>query len=1224
MTADIPLEIAVNGPRGNRLLKKRLSLPASGLFDFELPLEATSATGNYQARLYLVTPNGYAGQQLGSVAFRVEEFQPDTLKITSRITAGNDRSKLQTQGWIADRQLKAAIQLDNLFGAPAQNRKVSGQIKLIPGAFQFDRYKEYTFIDPYLDPKKTRRIVTETLAETATDENGAANFDLSLQQYERGAYVLDFTAQGFDQGGGRSVTASNRVLVSPASELVGYKADGELGYLRRGQQRSLSFIAIDSALNLRALAGLTLQRIEKRPVSSLVQQRNGTFKYQTVLQENLLSSTAFELPEQGADYPLSTAEPGQYELRLTDASGNLLSKVAYQVIGAGSGTGALEKNAELTLKLDKKSYRPGDSIEMHIAAPYTGSGLITIESDKVHAWQWFDSNSENSVQTIAVPDKLEGNAYVNVAFIRAPDSRQIFTSPLSYAVQPFDIDRSKRHIDIALQAPQLARPGKPLDIGYRTDKAAKLIVFAVDEGILQVANYRSPKPLDHFLKKRALEVTSYQILDQILPEYSALLEAAGIGGGARAASAKMLAANLNPFQRSTDQPAVFWSGIVDSGTDLKTVSFDIPDTFSGSLKIMAVAVNDQAMGAATADTTVRGPFVLSPNLLTVAAPGDEFLVTLGVANGIEGSGKEATVTVAATVSDNLALLNGGGTLTIGEGDEGKMTFQVKAGDGLGQARITFTATHQHPETGVVETSRRSATLSLRPAQSYLTTVTSGYSKRGRATVPLRSPLYPQLAEQQVVASSGPLVLAEGLTHYLEHYPHGCTEQVVSQVFPWLGLASHPNYRADSGGDVRKKFAVLIQRLRSRQQSDGGFALWPGNHRVAAFPSVYVMHFLTEARELGYSVPDDMYQSGIGYLRSVARSGASGWLQNRIRANAIYLLTRNGEVTTNYLVDMQESLERQHPKQWRRDLVALYMGATYQLLRKQPVAEELMSDYRVGRDSSGGNSREYGDYHSPLTMDAQYVYLLAKHFPALAKQLPGETVLSLLQPLFEGDYNTISAAYSVLALAAYNKNAEAEGGEQIAFSALIDGAEQPLALAQGTPFATANFPVDANKLNMKGEQPLFYQVSQAGYDRELPAKALRDNLEITRSYFDSEGNAIGDTVRQGQELTVRLRVRSLNGEHITNVVAIDLLPGGFEVIRSSIPRTAYGWRADYVDVREDRLVFYGSFGPQVTELEYRVKVTAAGEFVVPPVSAESMYDRSIRAGSTAGKIVVVGE
>jgi hypothetical protein len=146
------------------------------------------------------------------------------------------------------------------------------------------------------------------------------------------------------------------------------------------------------------------------------------------------------------------------------------------------------------------------------------------------------------------------------------------------------------------------------------------------------------------------------------------------------------------------------------------------------------------------------------------------------------------------------------------------------------------------------------------------------------------------------------------------------------------------------------------------------------------------------------------------------------------------------------------------------------------------------------------------------------------------------------------------------------------------------------------------------------------LSQSGYDRKLPSEPLRNKLEIVREYLDAEGNPVS-RANQGDELTVRLRVRSLEGP-ISNVAVVDLLPGGFEVQRDSVRRDFDSWRADYTDVREDRVVFYGSFGPDLTELNYKVKLTARGDFVVPPAYAEAMYDRSAQASGVSGRFEVV--
>ena len=196
---------------------------------------------------------------------------------------------------------------------------------------------------------------------------------------------------------------------------------------------------------------------------------------------------------------------------------------------------------------------------MQIQAPYTGTGLITIERDHVYAWRWFHTSTNSSVQEIQVPQGLEGNGYVSVSFVRDPASEEIYTSPLSVGVQPFSIALDARRNAVTLRAAGQVKPGEDLAITYRTARPARMALFAVDEGILQVARYRTPDPLSFFFRKRSLDVSTRQILDLILPGFrQSMLSAPGGDEGA------LLGANLNPFKRKTEAPVAWWAGIVDA------------------------------------------------------------------------------------------------------------------------------------------------------------------------------------------------------------------------------------------------------------------------------------------------------------------------------------------------------------------------------------------------------------------------------------------------------------------------------------------------------------------------------------------------------------------------------------------------------------------------------------------------------------------------------------
>ena len=145
--------------------------------------------------------------------------------------------------------------------------------------------------------------------------------------------------------------------------------------------------------------------------------------------------------------------------------------------------------------------------------------------------------------------------------------------------------------------------------------------------------------------------------------------------------------------------------------------------------------------------------------------------------------------------------------------------------------------------------------------------------------------------------------------------------------------------------------------------------------------------------------------------------------------------------------------------------------------------------------------------------------------------------------------------------------------------------------------------------------------EAGFDRQLSNKAITDGMEVYREVLDKSNKPV-TTTQLGEVITVRLRIRSLRPESITNVALVDLLPGGFEVVSSSLaPGISSINGVDYVEVREDRAVFYATVPTETLEITYQIKSCNRGNFVVPPVFAESMYDRNLKARGLGGKISV---
>lgn len=1225
----LPLEVEVLDPRGLTVKREKIKLPAGGFSELSYTTQESAPTGTYSVNLYLVR-DGKAGAQIGSGSVKVQEFQPDRMKVTATFNAGI------SEGWLNPKELKILVNAQNLFGTPAENRRVTAELTLSPAFPAFRQFPDYQFYDP----QRAKEGYSDQLGDQTTDEKGDAVFDLGLSKYAKATYRLRVLTRAYEPQGGRGVAAETATLVSELPYLVGFKADGALDFVSRGARRSASIIALDPKAQKTAVSGLTLQQIERKYVSVLTKQSDGGYKYESRKKEILLKEIPLAIPAAGFNLTLASDTPGNFAYVIRDVQGLEFNRIEYAVVGQGNVTRSLERNAELQLTLNKKDYVAGDDIEVSIRAPYTGAGLITIERDKVFTHQWFKTNTLASLQKIRLPKDFEGNGYISVQFIRDPSSDDIFMSPLSYGVVPFATSLAARTNKLALSTPDLVKPGQTLKMKLSSSQPTRVVVFAVDEGILQVARYQMADPLGFFFQKKMLEVRSSQILDLILPEFKKLLVASAPGGDAEGALGK----HLNPFKRRHEKPAVYWSGIVDVDGD-KEFTYQVPDTFNGSMRVMAVSVNDNTIGTAQNKTLVRGDFVMSPNVPLAVAPGDEFDVSVGVANNVAGSGKDAPVVLTLKTSAHLQVVGSDTqTLKIGEMREGVATYRVKALDGaqamLGSATLNFTSTLGS------KMSKLAIDVSVRPPVARYMQLTMG-NFTGSVEVPLKRSLYPQYRQLEAGVSSLPLVLAGGLSSYLANFTHLCTEQMISQAVPALVLSKRPEFgKSDFKLQTARSVDDALKVLRTRQNAEGGFGLWNASVQADEFISIYALHLLLEARERGEAVPPDMLQKSLDYAQKLAASPATGLPQLRVRAYAAYLLTRQMVITTPMLTSIRETLESRYPKEWQSDLAAAYLAASYQLQKQDRLASNLI-DKQVEQLVKSGKTFGYDYYYDPLIRDAQVLYLLSRHFPARVKALPPTVMTTLVKPIADGNFNTLSSAYLILAFDAY---ANAVGPDVLGKLSITEidagGKQRPLILPNNL-VPRVVFTPDIVKLRFGTDSNLttYYAVTETGFDKAPPKEELRSGMEILREFVGRDGKPVS-SVNVGDELTVRLKFRAVNRDDVPNVAVVDLMPGGFEPVLDTPSEPTAGtaagstgqsaqnsalaglsgaksnWNIAYADVREDRVVFYGTVGKDFSEITYRIRATNSGRFVVPPAYAESMYERNVQARSVSGQSLTV--
>ncbi|MEO8661548.1 MAG: alpha-2-macroglobulin [Bryobacteraceae bacterium] len=1218
----LPVEVEITDPRGTIVSRNAMKLSGMAFDEITFTSQPSAPTGVYEVAAFLVK-NEKSREILGSTSFKVQEFEPDRMKVRLDLSDG------PVEGWLKPDDVKPRAVVAHLFGEPAMGRRVEGELSLTAVLPMFARYPEHRF------------QVTETLKEpfheslpvAVTDDKGIATFRPDLGRFTGRAYRLNLLVRAYEAEGGRNVAAQNSAIVSSAAYLVGVKPDGDLAFVKRGSARQAHWLAVDQHLGAVAADSLALEWVQRKYVSVLTQQNNQTYKYVSRLKEIVRDSRKVRIVAGGNNFALPTQEPGDFLLVLRDAAGAELNRLSYSVAGEANLSKSLDRDAELQVQLDKQSYAGGETIEVSIRAPYVGAGLITVERDHVYQHRWFKTSTTSTVQRIQLPGDFEGNGYVSVQFVRDPSSDEIFMSPLSYGVAAFSASVAARKQALTLNVPREIKPGATLNMQVTPAEASRVAVIAVDEGILQVARYKSPDPLAFFFQKRMLEVQTTQILDLILPEFKRFLALAAPGGDADGGFAR----HLNPFAKKRKAPVAYWSGLVDVGPAGQTFRYTVPDYFNGKLRIFAIAVSPRRVGTAEGATEVKGSFILTPNVPTMVAPGDEFTVSIGVFNNtVGGSGPihvEAQVTAALTPAGPSAV-----DLQVADKREASGEFRFKANAVLGSAALKFVARRRGAEAHIEES------VSVRPATPYRTQLTWGRSENTKTAIALTRDMYSEKRRVEAAVSAVPLAWGPSLVAWLDNYPYSCTEQLVSKGMATLLLASRPEF-----GSVRTRAGATplntVSMLQSRQNEAGGFGLWTASPETAEFPTVYAAQFLVEAKDRGQNFPPALLTSVDEWLLRFASAPAPSLADARWRAYAVYLLARQGIKSPGAVSNVEQELSHRYAEAWPSDLSAGWLAATYRLMQRNNDADRIISKVPWSRQR-----KDLGEelYYDPVVHDAQLLYLLARHFPGRLNSVPAVVLEDMASAARDNRIDSLSAAWTLLALDAYAKAANATGKFGIAEIGR-EGREQALPVPPGA-VARADVSGNAVKVQVSKEGALaaYYAVTESGFDRNAPPAAVDQGIEVFHEFLDMRG-AVVTRVKVGEEFLVRVRLRATKRDRVRQIVVVDLLPGGTETVLELQPpsdSTAPGedpaasrrqtghsalpiglpdksnWTPQHAEVRDDRLVLYGDIGRDVSTFVYRARAMSAGVFQAPPAYAESLYDPKTSGISVAGRLEIV--
>ena len=1196
----LPLTLIVKRPDG--IEYKRATLPDGGLGGraYAIPLLSGSAAGKWSIEAY-ADPKG---DSIGRVEFLLEDYIPERLDFTLK-----PAKPIIAPGEPVELSLDARF----LYGAPASGLDVTGAIRLeaVEGAALAGHPG---YVAGLADDDFTT-VESQFTDKVQTDAKGHADLSVDLPEGSSTRPLEAKLIVDVAEPGGRTVERTVTLPVRAKNVTIGVKQDFDAS-LSAGDVATFEAIALspDGARVARKGAEWSIYQ-----VTNDYQWFNadGRWSYEPVKSSKRIAAGAIDI---GADAPAKLSARvgwGAHRLDIKTLDGEETS-VTFDV--GWSGTASADTPDNVVVTLDKTNYAPGEEAKLRIASAFAGKATVALIGDQVERFIDVDLVAGDTVVPFPVGADWGPGAYAVALTHRPLDVAARRMPGRAIGVAWFAIDRDAHKLDIALDAPQLARPRGSMTVpvkvvGVAPGEEAFVTVSAVDVGILNLTGFKTPDPGGYFFGQRKLPVEVRDLWGMLIDGMQGAAGAIHAGGDTGGG----LEGNL-----PTQQPLALFSGVVrlDSKGEAN-VSFDLP-AFNGSVRLTAVAWSKGKVGSAEADVTVRDAVVVAATLPRFLNVGDRSEMHVDIDN-VEGDAGDYTLDLdvhGPLTADADAMRK---TVRLDARQRQSVSMPITAA-GVGTAELALRLTG--PKTDLTQQFKLG--LASGAPDAYRRTV-KALPAGATATISgdLVADFMPGTGSIAISASPFGALDAPSLLARLQRYPYGCSEQTVSIAMPLLyvnRLASIEHLDIDP--DVDGRIRQAIERELSRQSASGAFGMWTADeNNEDPWLDAFVTDFLTRARERNFAAPQQAFDQALDRLRNEVVNAPEPNKDNaEALAYALYVLARNGRPVIGdlrYLTDAKLDA-------FATPLGKAQLAAALAMLGDRARAGKTFSAALAALDAErdGGVSR--ADYGSRLRDAAAVLALIAE--ANLGGEIEGDAIAragAVLDQARAQRSFTSTQENNWMALAA-----EALADHESASKFSIDG--QPVKGALYRRFSGALVADSSIAVANAGELPAQLAVSVSGAPVE-PDPAVANGYSIERTFYKLDGTRIDSLQRiaQNERVVVSLKVTEAQARY-ARLLVVDRLPAGLEIDNPALVDggsvEAFAWltkdvEPTHTEYRDDRFVaaFDRADGQSAfITMAYIVRAVAPGHYVYPPATAEDMYDPE-RYGRTAfGEIEVTAK
>lgn len=1208
-----PVALEIYNPRGQFYTKMISTQGTNGFYTFDVPTQADDPTGLWNAYV-----------KVGGTAFhkslRIETIKPNRLKITLA---------LPTILQASSKDVYAPLTSSWLTGATASRLKAKVEMSLSKVNTQFKNYGQYLFNNPATDFTTVRADVFNGVLDA--EGRAGVNIQLPVATGAPGMLNATLTTRVFEPGGDASIY-SQTVPFSPFTSYVGINLNQPKGkYIETDKDHVFDIVTVNDQGQPVNRSNLEYKIYR---ISWSWWWENGEESFGTYINNSSITPVASgNLQTTGGKasfkFRINYPDWGRYLVYVKDReSGHATGGTVY--IDWPDWRGRSNKTDPsgikmLAFSLDKDSYEIGETATAIIPAAAGGRALVSLENGStVLQQQWLEVSDQGDTKlTFKITPEMAPNVYLHISLLQ-PHAQTVNDLPVRmYGIAPVFVTNRQTILQPQIKMPEVLRPETDFNVTV-SEKSGKPMTYTlaiVDDGLLDLTNFKTPDPWNEFYAREALGIRTWDMYDDVLGasggRYSSLFSTGGD------ASLKPADAKANRFK-----PVVKFIGpfYLAKGKQ-QTHTLKLP-MYVGSVRAMVVAGQDGAYGNAEKTAFVRTPLMLLSTLPRVLSTQEEITVPVNVF-AMENQVKNVTVSLEASGAGVQITGNRQQSLTFDQPGDQLAYFTLKTGSKTGKATIHLTASgngQQTKETIEIEVRNPNPVVTLRNSQW----IEAGQEAELSYTLAGSSSANNQV---QLEISRIPSVDISRRFDFLYNYQHHCTEQLTSKALPLLFVSQFKAVDEQEAEKIKTNVQEAIRQIYARQLPNGGFVYWPGNAVADEWITSYTGMFLTLAQEKGYAVHPNVLNKWKRFQRAAAQNWrmpqeASNWqiwqseLQQAFR---LYTLALAGAPEYGAMNRMKEQPGLSIQAKWR-------LAAAYALTGKMKPAGELVYNAETTVIPYSSMNLIYGSSDRDEAMILETLILMKRDRDAL--QQAKKVSQNLAQ---ENWFSTQSTAFALMAMGRLAKQLSGT----LDFTWSWNGKQQPAVKSAKAVFEKeiATSPKSGTvsvKNQGKGALSVDLITRTQLLNDTLPA--IADNIRLDVKYTDMAGSPISvEDIRQGTDFMSAVTLSNISGtSDYSNLALTHIIPSGWEIYneRMIVPEASSSnsneantpeSSADkytYKDIRDDRVLTYFDLrrGESKT-FTVRLQATYAGNFILPAIQCEAMYDAAVQARTKAGRTTV---